>query len=204
MLARIAQHVRWCPWPPKLRLRSINLSHTDREPWIPILAAVQRGHRRKVRVAPFLTRLRSRVARLYFFLAQPMTLGVRGVVIDESDRVLLVRHGYISGWHFPGGGVEAGETVPDALSRELEEEARVALRGEPVLHGLFFNMRESRRDHIAVYVIREFAVLGERASDWEIREARFFSRSALPEGTTAATRARLIEIFDSAPLTDLW
>jgi hypothetical protein len=53
-------------------------------------------------------------------------------------------------------------------------------------------------------VIREFAVLGERASDWEIREARFFSRSALPEGTTAATRARLIEIFDSAPLTDLW
>src|SRR5271170_5605304 len=162
------------------------------------------GHRRNVRVAPFLTRLRSRVAHLYFLLAKPMTLGVRGVVIDENDRVLLVRHSYISGWHFPGGGVEARETVANALARELEEVARVALRGEPVLHGLFFNVRESRRDHIAVYVIREFAVLGERAPDWEIREARFFPRSALPEGTTAATRARLGEIFDSAPLADLW
>ena len=155
-------------------------------------------------MAPFLTRLRSRVAHLYFLLAKPMTLGVRGVVIDENDHVLLVRHSYISGWHFPGGGVEARETVADALARELEEEARVALRGEPVLHGLFFNVRESRRDHIAVYVIREFAVLGERAPDWEIREARFFPRSALPEGTTVATRARLGEIFDSAPLADLW
>jgi 8-oxo-dGTP pyrophosphatase MutT (NUDIX family) len=66
-------------------------------------------------VAPFLTRLRSRVAHLYFLLAKPMTLGVRGVVIDENDRVLLVRHSYISGWHFPGGGVEARETVADAL-----------------------------------------------------------------------------------------
>ena len=93
-------------------------------------------------MAPFLTRLRSRVAHLYFLLAKPMTLGVRGVVIDENDRVLLVRHSYISGWHFPGGGVEARETVADALARELEEEARVALRGEPVLHGLFFNVRE--------------------------------------------------------------
>lgn len=150
-------------------------------------------------MAPFLTRLRSRVAHLYFLLAKPMTLGVRGVVIDENDRVLLVRHSYISGWHFPGGGVEARETVADALARELEEEARVALRGEPVLHGLFFNVRELRRDHIAVYVIREFAVLGERAPDWEIREARFFPRSVLPEGTTAATRARLGEIFDWLP-----
>jgi ADP-ribose pyrophosphatase YjhB (NUDIX family) len=155
-------------------------------------------------VASFLTRLRSRVVHLYSLLAEPKTLGVRGVVIDESDRVLLVRHGYISGWHFPGGGVEAGETVADALARELEEEARVALRGEPVLHGLFFNVRESPRDHIAVYVIREFAILRERAPDWEIREARFFSRSALPEGTTAPTHARLSEIFDSAPLADLW
>jgi ADP-ribose pyrophosphatase YjhB (NUDIX family) len=152
----------------------------------------------------FWTRLRARAAHLVFLATRPMTLGVRGVVIDERDRVLLVRHGYVSGWHFPGGGVEVGETCGEALARELEEEARVALVRPPVLHGLFFNANPSRRDHVAVYVIRDFVVLGERAPDREIEEVRFFPRSALPEETTAGTRARLAEIFDSASVRDHW
>jgi 8-oxo-dGTP pyrophosphatase MutT (NUDIX family) len=152
----------------------------------------------------FRTRLRSRIAHLGFLMTRPMTLGVRGVVIDGDERVLLVRHGYVSGWYFPGGGVEVGETCAEALARELEEEARVALRGPPVLHGLFFNAKPSRRDHVAVYVIRDFAVLGERAPDWEIEEARFFPLDALPAETTAGTRARLAEIFDSIPAYPLW
>ncbi len=150
------------------------------------------------------TPIRSRIAHLFFLMTRPMTLGVRGVVTGEGDSVLLVRHGYVSGWHFPGGGVEVGESCLVALGRELEEEACVALRGEPVLHGLFYNERPSRRDHVAVYVIRDFVVLGERKPDREIAEARFFSRSALPDGTTAGTRARLAEIFDSARISPLW
>ncbi len=90
-------------------------------------------------MASFRTRLRSRAAHLSFLMTRPMTLGVRAVVIDANDSVLLVRHGYVSGWHFPGGGVEVGETCMQALTRELEEEARVEIRGAPVLHGLFFN-----------------------------------------------------------------
>jgi ADP-ribose pyrophosphatase YjhB (NUDIX family) len=152
----------------------------------------------------FRTRLRSRIAHLGFLMTRPMTLGVRGVVIDGDERVLLVRHGYVSGWYFPGGGVEVGETCADALAREVEEEARVALRGPPVLHGLFFNAKPSRRDHVAVYVIRDFAILGERAPDWEIKEARFFPLNALPAETTAGTRARLGEIFDSIPAHPHW
>ena len=155
-------------------------------------------------MASFRTRLRSRAAHLSFLMTRPMTLGVRGIVIDANDSVLLVRHGYVSGWHFPGGGVEVGETCMQALARELKEEARVEIRGAPALHGLFFNAKPSRRDHVAVYVIRNFAVLGERAPDREIEEARFFARSELPDGATAGTRARLAEIFDSAPVVDLW
>jgi hypothetical protein len=90
------------------------------------------------------------------------------------------------------------------VTRELEEEACIALEGPPVLHGLFFNTQTSKRDHVAAYVVRNFRVLGERTPDWEIREARFFPRLALPEGTTRATRARLAEIFDSAPVSDRW
>jgi len=155
-------------------------------------------------MAFFATRMRSRIAHLTFLMTRPMTLGVRGVVIGDGESILLVRHGYVSGWHFPGGGVEVGETCIDALERELEEEAGVSVCGPPVLHGLFFNERPSRRDHVAVYVIRDFIVLRERKPDWEIEETRFFPRFALPDGTTEGTRLRLAEIFDGAPPARRW
>src|ERR1700722_14227347 len=130
-------------------------------------------------------RLRVRLLHWSFLLTRPMSLGVRAIVISPDDEILLVRHGYVSGWHFPGGGVEVGETCMEALARELEEEASVALEGPPLLHGVFLNAQSSRRDHVAVYLVRAFRVLRERTPDWEIKEARFFPRSALPEGTTA-------------------
>jgi ADP-ribose pyrophosphatase YjhB (NUDIX family) len=155
-------------------------------------------------VAPIGERLKIRLLHLSFLLTRPVTLGVRAIVVDADERVLLVRHGYVSGWHFPGGGVEVGETCVEAVARELEEEAMVAIDGPPLLHGLFLNTKSSRRDHVAVYIVRAFRVLGERPPDWEIEEARFFPRSALPDGVTAGTRARLAEIFDSAPLSGRW
>ncbi len=154
--------------------------------------------------SPIGERLKLRLMHWSFLLARPMTLGVRAIVADADERVLLVRHGYFSGWHFPGGGVEPGETCVEAMARELKEEAMVAIDGPPLLHGLFLNTQSTRRDHVAVYLVRAFQVLGERAPDREIAEARFFPRSALPDGATRATRARLAEIFDSAPLSARW
>ena len=65
-------------------------------------------------------RLRTRIAHRMFLLYRAMTLGVRALVFDEAGRVLLVRHSYVPGWHFPGGGVEPGETALQALERELK------------------------------------------------------------------------------------
>ena len=96
------------------------------------------------------------VFHLYWRIARGMTLGVRGVVLDADNRIFLVRHSYVSGWHLPGGGVEVGESFLEALRRELMEEGRIELTAEPALHGLFFNSHVSRRDHVAVYVIRQF------------------------------------------------
>ncbi len=149
-------------------------------------------------------RLTTRLAHMSFLLTRPMTLGVRAAVIDREDRVLLVKHGYVVGWHLPGGGVEVGETCQIALSRELAEEANVVLEAPPLLHGLFFNAHISRRDHVAVYLARRFRVTGERAPDREIVAARFFPRDALPRDTTRATRARLDEIFGGGPVSAFW
>jgi ADP-ribose pyrophosphatase YjhB (NUDIX family) len=149
-------------------------------------------------------RIRTRIAHWLFLTYRPMTLGVRGVVFDTERKVLLVRHGYVAGWHFPGGGVETGETCEAALRRELQEEARVNVNATPRLYGLYFNCHVSRRDHVAVYVVEDYSVAGERAPDGEIKEARFFALDALPQGTTPGTRARLAEIVGGAPSNGRW
>ncbi len=54
----------------------------------------------------------------------PPRRGVRAVVLDPADRILLVRFEDVMGswWATPGGGVDEGESDAEALSRELEEE----------------------------------------------------------------------------------
>jgi ADP-ribose pyrophosphatase YjhB (NUDIX family) len=156
------------------------------------------------RPLPLTQRLLRRLLHVYFRFARGMTLGVRVVALNERGEVFLVRHTYVYGWHFPGGGVEVGETVEDALTRELSEEAGLVATGRPRLHGVFFNRRASRRDHVAVYVIREFRVERVKQPDREIAEAGFFPLERLPEGTTHGTRRRLAEIAAGEPPTADW
>ena len=145
-----------------------------------------------------------RVLHLYWRFARGMTLGVRGVVLDGETRIFLVKHGYVSGWHLPGGGVEVGETFRDALARELMEEGRIELSGEPELHGVFFNSHVSRRDHVAVYVIRHFRQDRLPEPNREIVACGFFAAAALPPDTTAGTRLRIAEVLENREKIATW
>jgi 8-oxo-dGTP pyrophosphatase MutT (NUDIX family) len=145
-----------------------------------------------------------RVLHTYWRVARGMTLGVRAIVIDPQGRVFLVKHSYVSGWHLPGGGVETGETVQDALSRELLEEGGITALEPPVLHGMYFNSRVSRRDHVALFVVRVFRQKGGPRHPREIVDCGFFSPGALPPDTTRGTRARLAEVLDGAAISQRW
>ena len=78
-------------------------------------------------------------------------MAVRGLIVDERERILLLRwertHGS-SFWVTPGGGVEPGETDRQALLRELREEA-----GLP-------DPKPGRRLWRAEFVTPEFAMGG--------------------------------------------
>jgi len=141
---------------------------------------------------------------LYWRLARGMTLGVRAIVLDGDDRVFLVKHSYVAGWHLPGGGVEPGESLLDALRRELAEEGCIELLGEPVLHGLFFNSHVSRRDHVAVYLIRNFRQNRLPEPNREIVACGFFDANALPAETTAGTRLRISEAMQDKCQIATW
>lgn len=145
-----------------------------------------------------------RVFHLYFRFARGATLGAVGMVIDGSNRIFLVKHSYVSGWHLPGGGVETGETLLTALTRELSEEGNIILTGTPVLHGMFHNRRASRRDHVALYIVRDFRQDAPPKPNREIVAHGFFPIDALPADATRAVRARIAEVFAGAPVSELW
>ena len=145
-----------------------------------------------------------RAFHLYWRFARGMTLGVRAVVLDADGRVFLVKHSYVAGWHLPGGGVEVGESVMEALKRELVEEGRIELVGEPALHGMFFNSHVSRRDHVAVFVVRHFRQDRLPEPNREIVATGFFAPAALPDGTTEGTRLRIAEVLEARTPIATW
>ncbi len=130
------------------------------------------------------------------------TVGVRVLVFNEQGQVLLIRHTYTAGWHFPGGGVNARETPKQAALREAYEEAGIKTQDEPTLMGFYYQTVRGADDYVALYLIHSF--IQYVVSSPEIAEIRWSDPDQLPEGTSESTYQRLREYFDSAPMSDRW
>ncbi|MGB0085237.1 MAG: NUDIX domain-containing protein [Rhodomicrobiaceae bacterium] len=145
-----------------------------------------------------------RVLFPYWRLTRGMTVGVQAVITKSAGSVLLIRHGYRPGWHFPGGGVEWRETLLAALAREVEEETGVIIKGQPRLHGVFANFKAAPSDHVAVYLVQDWEQPKLPPATFEIREQRFFPLADLPGDIVRGARRRLAEIFEAEPIGQHW
>lgn len=150
------------------------------------------------------SRFVGKVLQRYWRLSRPLTMGAQGVVLDSDNRVLLIKHTYRPGWHFPGGGVEKNETVAAALKRELNEEAGIELTGPPQLLGLYANFHAFPSDHVALFVVREWHQPIVPEPNREISAQSFFSREELPDDTIAPVHRRLGEILDNLSPDETW
>ena len=140
-------------------------------------------------LAHFVARFLHRFQRLYWSLTRQLTVGVRLMAVEDG-KVLLVRHTYLDGWYLPGGGVQAGESLQEAVRREVAEEAGAVLH-DPRLYGVYSSFFEGKSDHIVVFLCEEFT--WQKVSNGEIECVNCFELDGLPEGTSPGTRRRIEE-----------
>jgi 8-oxo-dGTP pyrophosphatase MutT (NUDIX family) len=143
------------------------------------------------------------LARLYWRLTRPMTLGVRVIATNDDGHILLVRHSYIQGWFLPGGGVEKGETAVQAAERELAEEAGLDATGALSLISVHANFKEFKSDHVFLFRAERWGPCPAKLNG-EILETGWFDPIALPPATSPATRARLAEHLHGHPASPHW
>ncbi len=140
----------------------------------------------------------------YWRISRGLTLGAQGLILREDGGILLVRHTYRPGWHFPGGGVERHETAEHALARELTEETGAVLSRPVELFGLYANFSAFPSDHIALYVVRYWEQPHIPPPNHEIAAQAFFKRDALPPDIGEGAHRRILVVFDGAPRSLMW
>ena len=85
------------------------------------------------------------LARCYWRIFRPLTLGVK-VLLIENEAIWLVQHSYQPGWFLPGGGVKRNEDLETAVRREAYEELGAKL-GEIQLFGVYSSNKQKKNDH---------------------------------------------------------
>ena len=77
-------------------------------------------------------------------------VAVGGVVVNGDGRILLVKNSYRGIWEYPGGQVEVGENLIEALQREIREES-----GIEVVVGELFCVSSNTRKYAGYYGVKE-------------------------------------------------
>jgi 8-oxo-dGTP diphosphatase len=107
---------------------------------------------------------------------RPVDVAV-GVLIDAEGRFLLTSRPpgkvYADHWEFPGGKLEAGETVEAALARELHEELGITIDGAE-------RWKIELMDYPHARVRLHFCKVRRWSGDFEMREGQQMAWQTLP------------------------
>jgi len=96
-------------------------------------------------------RFRYPFLRLYWLVFRPQTSGVKVVITDGGNEVLLVRRSYGGGgWTFPGGRVESGEMPERTVKRELKEELGLDISSSTFISEIKID-QEFKKDQLFVF-----------------------------------------------------
>ena len=142
-------------------------------------------------------KLAHRFRRLVWFVTRPVMIGVRAILVRD-DEVLLVKHTYQDEWYIPGGGVKRGETLEQAVRREVREETGSTVNTMD-LFGVYTGYFDFMSNHTIVFVSTDFTPGAFRSL--EIEEAVFFPIHNLPEPMSPGSRRRIEEYLAGGPVS---
>ena len=133
---------------------------------------------------------------------------VRGVVVRDG-RMLLVRELTDGRWALPGGWADVGESLAEAVVREVREESGYSTRAVKLLAVLNLGRYQDGRPlrpNIYKHFVRCELVAEEPGPliGAETGEAAFFTEDELPElSAPRGTREQLVRLFEHARQPDL-
>jgi ADP-ribose pyrophosphatase YjhB (NUDIX family) len=139
--------------------------------------------------------------RLYRQIKRPIIVGVRALVVQDGQVLLVRTHGNRC-WDFPGGGVKRGESLRAAALRETREESGCVVEAERLL-GIYLSCCEGMTNHVAVYVCRP-TNRPAPTLNIEIAEARYWPLDALPPVMPTVDRRLAEYTAGASALEGIW
>jgi 8-oxo-dGTP diphosphatase len=136
--------------------------------------------------------------------ARSPVLGVGAVIWNDRSEVVLIRRGKEprrDQWSIPGGHLEWGETLHDAILREVREETGLTVKIAGLIDTVDLIVRDTSGDVTRHYVLIDFAarvIAGELRAGSDAAEARWVAFSALSDYPLWSETRRIIE--ESRPL----
>ncbi|UED85207.1 NUDIX hydrolase [Streptomyces profundus] len=125
---------------------------------------------------------------------RPHSVSVAGVIVNDADQALLIQRRDNGHWEPPGGVVEPGETIVEALRREVREETGITIAPDAELTGVYKNMTRL----IVSLVFRCTATEGAPTTGEETRALRWVSRDEVDQLADEAYAIRVTDALDHA------
>ncbi len=113
-------------------------------------------------------------------------IGVNALIFDSEGRILLGHRRDINWWNLPGGGMEAGETVDEAVRREVYEETGLEVKVEQLV-GVY--SKPQKQEVVLTFLCHPIG--GTLRATEEARENRYFAPGSLPHNILPKHRQRI-------------
>jgi ADP-ribose pyrophosphatase YjhB (NUDIX family) len=137
--------------------------------------------------------------------ARELRPGVAAVIRDGQGRILLQRRSDNGLWGLPGGSVEIGESLRDAILREVQEETGLGVEVVRLI-GVYSDPRiqivRYPDGNVVHYISTLFAcriLAGALRTCEETLELRFFKAADLPEDLVPMHRIRIQDALANSP-----